>query len=487
MKSIAQILAEEGSGTLKDRMQPTSGTDGADGSVPGRRPAPTWGDGDPDCPTCGGVGWLRRPVEVGDPDFGRAFPCVCIEEKVAARRLAAVRGVSDLAAIERMTFRTFHVDAPGNGADARRSLVAAWDAAGAFADEPRGWLVLHGSYGCGKTHLAAAIVNERLARGGSAVFLVVPDLLDHLRSAYDPSEPESYDERFEAIRAAPLLVLDDLGAQAPTPWAHEKLFQLLNHRYNAELPTVITTNRSIEELDERLRSRLGHFGLVRLIEIKAIDYRGGVPSRGDALSTLDLYADMTFDTWDPRTGDLETEVAENLSRAFSLAREFADRPRGWLVFTGDHGCGKTHLAAAVANRFSTQGAVSAKTVFVTMPDLLDYLRATFSPGSRVRYDQRFDEIRESDMLVLDDIGTESATAWAKEKMFQILTYRYVTQLPTVLTMSQLIKDLHPWLRTRILDQRRCTIFEILAPPYGLRTVAGGTPERRRGRRGARPR
>ncbi|MBM3121729.1 MAG: ATP-binding protein, partial [Chloroflexi bacterium] len=58
------------------------------------------------------------------------------------------------------------------------------------------------------------------------------------------------------MRQARLLVLDDLGTQASTPWAVEKLYQLLNHRYNATLPTVITTNLSLDDLDARLRSRI---------------------------------------------------------------------------------------------------------------------------------------------------------------------------------------------------------------------------------------
>lgn len=427
---------------------------------------------------------MRRDVPVGDPDFGRAFPCVCIAERIAERRLAALRRASELAAMERLTFETFQVDAPGNDGEGRRSLAAAMDAAHAFAEAPEGWLVLHGGYGCGKTHLAAAIVNHRLKRGQSTLFLVVPDLLDHLRGTFAPDSSIAYDDRFETIRDAGVLVLDDLGAQAPTPWAGEKLFQLLNHRYNAELPTVITTNQNLDDLDDRLRSRLGHFGFVRLFEISAIDYRGGVSSRPDVLSTLEMYGDMTFQSWDARAQDLEVSVAENLARAFSVAREFAEEPSGWLVLTGDHGCGKTHLAAAIANHRRSRATGAGRVLFVTAPDLLDYLRATFSPTTRVRYDQRFDEVREAELLVVDDLGTESATAWAREKLFQILNHRYKARLPTVLTMATLLQDVHPWLRTRILDKRYCTVFGVLAPAYGLRSPGGG---RRAGGGGRRPR
>jgi DNA replication protein DnaC len=66
----------------------------------------------------------------------------------------------------------------------------------------------------------------------------------------------SYDRRFDEIRTAPLLILDDLGTQSMTPWVKEKLYQLFNHRYNAQLPTVITTSDLLDDMDDRIRSRM---------------------------------------------------------------------------------------------------------------------------------------------------------------------------------------------------------------------------------------
>lgn len=425
--------------------------------------------GDPECPRCGGVGWVGRDVPVGHPDFGRAFPCDCIAERLMARRLEGLLQQSNMADLSRMTFEEFRVEAPGNSPDQVRTLRAAHDTALAFAAAPEGWLLLHGSFGCGKTHLAAAIVNEVLSRGAPALFVVVPDLLDHLRATFSAGAEEAYDARFELVREAPLLVLDDLGTQASTAWAAEKMFQLLNHRYNARSPTVITTNRDLDDLDDRLRSRLGHFGVVRTVEITALDYRGGILRDGSELSSLAIHADMTFQSWDARACDLDSEAAANLARGFSLARKYAEEPTGWLVLTGQYGCGKTHLAAAIANH---RAAIGGSALFVVVPDLLDHLRATFSPSSRVRYDKRFDEVRSAPLLVLDDLGTESATPWAQEKLYQILNHRYAARLPTVITTAAPIKELHPRLRSRMLDRRRCTVFEILARPFYGSAQAG---------------
>lgn len=102
---------------------------------------------------------------------------------------------------------------------------------------------------------------------------MVPDLLDHLRATFDPRSNISYDRRFDEIRTTSLLVLDDLGAQSTTPWAKEKLHQLFNHRYNAELPTVITVAvEMLELIDERLIVRLHDKRLCSICEIMAPAY-----------------------------------------------------------------------------------------------------------------------------------------------------------------------------------------------------------------------
>ena len=103
-----------------------------------------------------------------------------------------------------------------------------------------GWLLFTGAGGSGKTHLLAAIVNRSIERETPAFYISVPDLLDHLRSTFAPSSEISYDELFEHVRNIPLLALDDLGAHATTPWAQEKLNQILNHRFNRQMPTVIS-------------------------------------------------------------------------------------------------------------------------------------------------------------------------------------------------------------------------------------------------------
>ncbi|HIP97593.1 MAG TPA: ATP-binding protein, partial [Anaerolineae bacterium] len=122
--------------------------------------------------------------------------------------------------------------------------------------------------------------------------------------------------------------------------------------------------------------------------------------------------------------------------------------------------------------------------FITVPDLLDHLRATFSPTSLVSYDKRFEEVRTAPLLILDDLGTQSATAWAAEKLYQIFNYRYNARLPTVITTADEIEAIDPRLRSRILDPGRCTVFAIEAPAYrgGGRRTSGKRASQRRRRR-----
>jgi DNA replication protein DnaC len=411
------------------------------------------------------MGFLRQDLPVDDPNFGKLVPCACQLDSIETQRMEELRRLSNLETLARYTFDSFVPQGHGLNPEKQRNLQTAFRLAQEFAANPQGWLILMGSYGSGKTHLAAAIANERVSRNQLALFVNVPDLLDHLRATFSPTSDVTFDRRFEMIRTATLLILDDLGTENATSWANEKLYQILNYRYNAQLPTVLTTNHRLEDIDARLRSRMNDQDLCRIYTILAPDYRGSGRVRDQSeLSTLDLHRDQTFATFYDRT-DLSAEERGNLQRALALAQNYAQDPQDWLLFTGPYGCGKTHLAAAIANHRFNQGYVA---LLITVPDLLDHLRATYSPASTVSYDRRFEELRTSPLLILDDLGTQSATPWAKEKLYQLFNYRYNARLPTVITSSLEPSELEqqdPRLFSRLVDPTRCTMFGIIAPPF----------------------
>ncbi len=333
--------------------------------------------------------------------------------------------------------------------------------------------MLLGPSGCGKTHLAAAVANERLLIGESVLFVVVPDLLDHLRSSFSPNSEVPYDELFENVKAAPLLILDDLGTQSATPWAQEKLFQIFNHRYNAQLPTVITCNRPLEELEERLRSRMTDPSLCKVCTVEERQSAAQEKLGGEL---PELLRGMTFDNFDRRGQAVDEKALDSLRQAYNLAMEFAEEPHLWLVLLGPTGCGKTHLAAAVANQLIGEGR---QVSFVVIPDLLDHLRSAYSPDSKIPYDELFEAIRTAPLLILDDLGAHSSTPWAQEKLFQLINHRYNHRLPTVITTNLTMDELDSLderLASRLADLKVSTLCPISAPSYRA------TPQPRNDRR-----
>lgn len=416
---------------------------------------------------CGGTGDVRYELPVDHPDFGKLFRCPQHPGKANDMRLEQLRKLGNLSAFGGKTFANFEIDSPYLTGQQRQSLRTALQVAQQYALNPDGWLLLEGTYGCGKTHLAAAVSNARLEREENVLFITAPDLLDHLRTTYGPTSDIGYDEMFDRMRNVRLMVLDDLGVENPSPWAQEKLFQLLNYRYNQRLPTIITTNTDLDLLDPRIRSRLLDESMINRVRIAAPDFRTPVQNKQDQLSSLFLYGDRRFETFDTQMG-LSLDEQANLTRAAQAAYEFARQPNGWLVLMSKFAAsGKTHLAAAIANFRQEQGD---EVLFVTTPDLLDFLRMTFNPGSNTSFDRRFQTVRNARLLVLDDLGTESASAWAREKLFQIIDYRYVAKLPTVITTSKQTDEIDGRIRSRLLDQRMCMVIRITATDYPTRLM-----------------
>jgi len=416
-----------------------------------------------------GLGLVRYDVPSNHRYFGKMMPCPNRPKTVDEIELQRLKRLSNLDAFGDKTFANFEVNPRGGYTDKeQQSLETALNMSSRYAESLDGWLILEGSYGGGKTHLATAVGNERLKRGELVIFMTVPDLLDHLRSTYSPSSESSYDAVFDRVRDANLLILDDLGVENPSPWAHEKLFQLLNHRYTYKKSTVITTNVSLDDLDPRLSSRLRDHNFAKRVAIDVPDYRSTDTAdthSNNLLSRLNLHRQMLFENFDIQR-NLTVDEHENLRRAMQTATDYAQNPQGWLLFLGDYGTGKTHLAAAIAN--FRQQRTGAEVMFMTAPDLLDYLRTTFSPDSNITFDELFNRIRNVSMLVIDDLGGESNKGWAQEKLFQLLDYRYVSQLPTVMTTAKPLEDLNQRLASRLLDDRICRNIAIQAPMYAMR-------------------
>jgi len=410
------------------------------------------------CPVCKGAGFVHPLLSSGKPDFSRVVACRCTRKELDKERQAHLQRYSNLGLLTRLTFDNLIPQGRSGNPANQEQFRSAYEASKAFAAEPEGWLILSGPSGCGKTHLVAAIANERIGHSYPVFYITTPDLLDHLRSAYSPGSEIPYDEFFDRVRNAPLLVLDDLGAQSSTSWAKEKLDQLLTHRFNSGLPTVIITIIPIDQLEDRIRTRLTDPNLCHIYTVEgkqpSLEYGWG--------PEFEAQKRMTFANFDYKRVNLPPEQQENLGHVFNAAFNFAKSPEGWLVLQGVNGCGKTHLAAAIANYLYQ---ANQPTLFVVVPEFLDHLRYTFSPESKVSYDQLFESVKTAPLLILDDFGEQSTTPWAQEKLYQVINYRYNAELPTVITTVCSLDEVESRIGSRLIDHKLSTFFNITVPDY----------------------
>ena len=118
----------------------------------------------------------------------------------------------------------------------------------------RNGLFITGPKGTGKTHLAAAIANQLMKEGTAVVCMTMIDLLDRIKQTYEQSRQWGASEGnvLNTYKEVPLLIIDDMGKEPATEWAVSKIYAIINARYEAYLPTIITTNYSDGELVRRL-------------------------------------------------------------------------------------------------------------------------------------------------------------------------------------------------------------------------------------------
>ncbi len=175
---------------------------------------------DAPCHLCRGSGFVHPRLPSGLPDYTQVVPCRCSREQWERGRSAYLERFSNLGPLTRLSFKTIITQGRRSDSPNQERFRRALEASQAFARDPLGWLVLLGPSGSGKTHLAAAITNQRIADRQPALFIIVSEFLDHLRSTFSPQSEVSFDELSAQVRGAPLLVLDDLGLHTTSPLSY---------------------------------------------------------------------------------------------------------------------------------------------------------------------------------------------------------------------------------------------------------------------------
>jgi DNA replication protein DnaC len=190
------------------------------------------------CKICGGIG-LVRVVNAEGLWVSRA--CECQEIEREERRLAAAHIPERY---RDCTLDTFDPKFRGADPSLGRALMVARKFVEAFPVDTAGkGLLITGSIGVGKTHLAVGVL-RRLVRecGVRGIFCDYRELLKSIQNSYNPQVQTTELELLQPIFAAEVLVLDDLGAQKPNEWVWDTVALILNTRYNDKQTTIITTN-----------------------------------------------------------------------------------------------------------------------------------------------------------------------------------------------------------------------------------------------------
>lgn len=201
------------------------------------------------CPRCKGAGLLRYDVPVTDERFWQTVECTCAAGQARIQRAIARRfGAAQLPP----EYRTYPWrDHPDRAAVAS---VLRW------ADDPKDypdahhWLLVYGANGVGKTTMVGGLAAEMVEAGDSVIFRPMPELLADVRATF--GKPDEQEALRQMLRRTGRLFLDDMGTEIPRDWVGEFLYEVLNHRHNQHLTTVITTNLDLDEMADYFGPRI---------------------------------------------------------------------------------------------------------------------------------------------------------------------------------------------------------------------------------------
>lgn len=226
-------------------------------------------DGLPDCDDCDNLRYVHYDVPPSHALFGKAVACPrCMVKVIAKRQAQLIDALSDSVPV-----RTRYLLSSYNPADNPEALatIEAWiDATLHPAEDKLPWLTLMGGFGTGKTHLLVGAYYRLRDAEVAALYSVTPKLLETLRAGF---KDDTYIQRLEQVRAAPALIIDDLGTESRTQWTDERMFDLFDYRYRMRLPTAVATNLAPRFMEGRIASRLRDQAMAQVVAMRGQDWR----------------------------------------------------------------------------------------------------------------------------------------------------------------------------------------------------------------------
>jgi len=224
--------------------------------------------GNPDCPDCFGIGYIRNgSLNVGDPGFGKIYPCTCWEgERI---KTVAMKAAAELAEIDVMTDTERQVSFDDVITEGRPGTKDVLIAMMGFANKPKGFVTVWGRSGNAKTTCMFATVNQLRSRGILAVYVTAFDLVSYIREAFSEDRRDGHRtvksasayERIQKLENIEVLVIDEMDKINSTAWVWEQITELVDKRYRFALDkrsgTVFCMNSDPKSLNQpHLYSRL---------------------------------------------------------------------------------------------------------------------------------------------------------------------------------------------------------------------------------------
>lgn len=180
--------------------------------------------GEPDCPSCRGVGYVRLNLPINHPDFGKLFACDCAESKIEARKSAQLRQNSSLEPDDyALRFSGYRVSNANRAAveAVRDTMMRGW-----------GWCYLHGQPGNGKTRLLKTAIAEAISEQQGGVYVLWADMLGHIREGFSSDDSEA---RIAKWVDAPILAVDEFSRAKESEWVQEVTSRIFSRRYEQAL------------------------------------------------------------------------------------------------------------------------------------------------------------------------------------------------------------------------------------------------------------
>jgi DNA replication protein DnaC len=227
---------------------------------------------------CDGSGWYKKEVPFGHPDWGKLFRCECGKAGDPEARMNALHDA--LKSYGECRFDNWFTDRPVEPTtwggvtykteDQYKALRIATKRAKAYADDPEGMLFIFGSFGAGKTHLAAAIGYACAERNLRVQYHNITSLVSKLRQAAGDFDVESI---MQPLLTADVLILDDIGAEeSMSAFIQSQIYRLIDERLH--LATVITSNLDVQSLTDKIGGRTqSRLQMAQTIWLPVSDYR----------------------------------------------------------------------------------------------------------------------------------------------------------------------------------------------------------------------